>query len=97
MSNNSKINETILSYLMNYNPEMIGLFGSYARNENKMNSDIDILVKFKEIVSLLQLVKIENELSHLLGVKVDLLTTGALKNERVKLSIEKDLQIIYQA
>ena len=49
MNKYQKINNTILSYLSSYNPEMIGLFGSYSRNENKEGSDIDILVKLKEI------------------------------------------------
>ncbi len=74
---------------------MIALFGSYARNEQTEKSDIDILVKFNKTYSLLQLIRIENELSYMLGIKVDLLTPGALKNEKIKISIEKDLQIIY--
>ncbi len=97
MNEYQKISNTILSYLINYNPEMIGLFGSYSRNENKKGSDIDVLVKFKETLSLLQLIRIENELSKKLGIKVDLVTEGALKNTRIKLSIEKDLKIIYKA
>lgn len=97
MNEYQKISNTILSYLINYNPEMIGLFGSYSRNENKKGSDIDVLVKFKETLSLLQLIRIENELSKKLGVKVDLVTEGAIKNSRIKLSIENDLKIIYQA
>ncbi len=40
MNEYQKISNTILSYLINYNPEMIGLFGSYSRNENKKGSDI---------------------------------------------------------
>lgn len=97
MNKNLKINNIILSYLMEYKPEIIGLFGSYSRHENTKESDIDILVKFKETLSLLQLIRIENELSQKLGVKVDLITTGAIKNERIKSNIEKDLKIIYQA
>jgi len=58
---------------------------------NKKDSDIDILVKFKESPSLLTIVKLENDLSEILGVKVDLVTTGALKNKRILKSIKKDL------
>jgi len=43
------------------------------------------------------LIKIENELSELLGLKVDLVTEGAIKNERIRKSIQQDLQIIYEA
>jgi predicted nucleotidyltransferase len=39
----------------------------------------------------LTLIKLENDLSEILGVKVDLVTTGALKNKRIKKSIQKDL------
>ena len=49
-----------------------GIFGSYARGEQKKNSDIDILIEFNG--SLLKLVAIERELEEELGIKVDLLT-----------------------
>ncbi len=75
---------------------MIGIFGSYARNENHEASDIDILVKFKSTLSLLQLVHLERLISDELGIKVDLVTEGAIKNKIVKENINKDLQIIFQ-
>jgi len=75
----------------------LGIFGSFARNEQNSKSDIDLLVKFKETPSLLQLIKIENDLSIKLGVKVDLVTDGSIKNRRIKAQIEKDLKIIYYA
>ncbi|MFA6925328.1 MAG: nucleotidyltransferase family protein [Bacteroidales bacterium] len=87
----------ILNYLTSYNPLMIGIFGSFARHEEKPNSDIDLLVRFKKTPSLLQLIKIENELSQKLGFKVDLLTEGAINNQRIKKNIQRDLQIIYNA
>jgi len=93
---NSDINNIIIKSLQDYNPVMIGVFGSYARNENHERSDIDILVKFKSTLSLLQLVHLERLLSQQLGIKVDLITVGAIKNQIVKDSIGKDLQIIYQ-
>jgi predicted nucleotidyltransferase len=87
----SEIKNIILSHLKGFNPIKIGIFGSFARGENKEGSDIDILVEFKEVPSLLTLIKLENDLSEILRVKVDLLTTGALKNKRIKKSIKKDL------
>ena len=93
---NSDIKNIIIKSLQDYNPVMIGVFGSYARNENHERSDIDILVKFKSTLSLLQLVHLERLLSQQLGIKVDLITVGAIKNQIVKDSIGKDLQIIYQ-
>jgi hypothetical protein len=93
---NSEVTNIIINILRDYNPEMIGIFGSYARNENTNLSDIDILVRFKSTLSLLQLVQVENKISQKLGIKVDLVTEGAIKNKILKESIQKDLQIIYQ-
>ena len=87
----SEIKNIILSHLKEFNPIKVGIFGSFARGDNKKGSDIDILVEFKESPSLLTLIKLENDLSEILGVKVDLVTTGALKNKRIKKSIQKDL------
>ena len=87
----SEIKNIILGHLKGFNPIKVGIFGSFARGDNKKGSDIDILVEFKEAPSLLTLIKLENDLSEILGVKVDLVTTGALKNKRIKKSIKKDL------
>lgn len=70
---------------------MIGIFGSFARGENKQGSDIDILIEFKNPPSLLTLIRLENELTDILGIKVDLVTTGAIKNKRIRKSIKADL------
>jgi uncharacterized protein len=87
----TKIKNIILSYLKEYQPLKVGIFGSFARGDNKKGSDIDILVEFKESQSLLTLIRIENDLSEELGIKVDLVTKGALKNKIIKRSIRKDL------
>ena len=89
--NQSEIKNIILNHLKEYNPLKLGIFGSFARGDNKKGSDIDILVEFKESPSLLTLIRLENELSEILSNKVDLVTTGALKNKRIKNSIQKDL------
>jgi hypothetical protein len=91
-----EINSKIISYLSQYGPERIGIFGSFARQEENEDSDIDILVKFKETISLLDLVRIHRELSALLGKKVDLVTEQALRNNRIRKSIYNDLRIIFE-
>lgn len=92
---NVEIKNIILETLRQYDPLFIGLFGSYARNELNVNSDIDILVSFQRSISLLRLIRLEDELSEKLGRKVDLITEGAIKNKRIKGNISKDLQIIF--
>jgi len=86
-----EVKNIILSRLKKFDPKKVDIFGSFARGDNKKGSDIDILVEFKKIPSLLALIKLENDLSEILGTKVDLVTTGALKNKRIKKSIKKDL------
>ncbi len=89
------INKIIIAALQDYQPVYIGIFGSFSRGEQKEGSDIDLLVKFKNPQSLLKLISIENKISEKLGLKVDLVTEGALTNERIKRSVEKDLKYIY--
>ncbi len=62
-----------------YNVKEIGVFGSYVRGEQKGGSDVDILVEFYEVPSLLRFVNLENYLSDLLEMKVDLVMKKVLK------------------
>jgi predicted nucleotidyltransferase len=57
----------------------IGVFGSYVHSEQKRGSDVDVLVEFEEPVGLFEFMALENFLSDLLGVKVDLVSKKALK------------------
>ena len=57
----------------------LGLFGSYVRGEQRQGSDLDILVEFSRIPGFLRFLDLERELSHLLGVPVDLVEKEALK------------------
>lgn len=58
----------------------IGVFGSYVRGEQKKKgSDVDILVEFEEPVGLFEFMDLEEHLSNLLGMKVDLVSKKALK------------------
>jgi len=57
----------------------IGVFGSYVRGEQKKDSDVDILVEFEETPTLLEFMELENYLTEILGVKVDLVMKRALK------------------
>ena len=62
-----------------YSVEKLEVFGSYVRSEQKKDSDLDVLVTFKEDPSLLTYIAIENHLSDLLGIKVDLVMKDSLK------------------
>jgi uncharacterized protein len=62
-----------------YNVATLEVFGSYVRHEQRKNSDLDILVTFTKAPSLLKFIRLENHLSDLLGVKVDLVMKDSLK------------------
>jgi predicted nucleotidyltransferase len=62
-----------------YSVRELGVFGSYVRQEQTETSDVDVLVEFSEIPSLLKFVNLENYLSDNLGVKVDLVHKSGLK------------------
>jgi uncharacterized protein len=57
----------------------LGVFGSFVRGEQTDSSDLDVLVEFDETPSLLTFIALENHLSDLLGVKVDLVMRDSLK------------------
>lgn len=62
-----------------FNVKEIGIFGSYVRNEQKKNSDVDILVEFRKPVGLFEFMDLEEYLGRLLKIKVDLVSKKALK------------------
>ena len=62
-----------------YRLRSLGVFGSYVRKTQDLRSDLDLLVTFDEPPSLLQFIELENHLTDLLGVKVDLVMQDALK------------------
>jgi uncharacterized protein len=94
--NRKEINSNIINYLRPFGPERIGIFGSFARKEETPESDIDILVKFRETITLLDLARIHRELSLILGKRVDVVTESSIKNERLKSYIYNDLKIIFE-
>ncbi len=63
----------------NYKVKEIGIFGSYVRHEQKKKSDLDVLVTFSETIDLFTFVELENYLSDILGVKVDLVMKDGIK------------------
>ena len=63
----------------NYKVKEIGIFGSYVRHEQTKKSDVDLLVTFCETIDLFRFVELENYLSDLLGVKVDLVMKEGIK------------------
>ncbi len=62
-----------------YNVTTLEIFGSYVRNEETPESDLDILVTFSKAPSLFNFIELEEYLTKKLGVKVDLVMKNSLK------------------
>jgi len=63
-----------------YGVRSLGVFGSYVRGEQGPGSDLDLLVEFDDRpLSLFDFVRLENEVSDALNLKVDLVEKRALK------------------
>ncbi len=89
----NKEKQIIIDTVSPYNPTKIGVFGSYARGDNTLESDLDILIDFQTRVNLLDIIGLEQELTEKLGVKVDLVTERSL-HPNLRSYVLKDLKII---
>jgi len=94
MINRKEIFEKIAQILKDRGARKIAVFGSYVRGEEKPESDIDIIVEFSGRKSLLELVRIERELSEVLGIKVDLLTEKSISPYLID-TIRREMEVIY--
>ena len=90
--------EAIIAALRAHEPELkaagvirLSLFGSSARNAARPDSDIDLLAAFDQArpLSLLDVIRIENHISDLLGRSVDLIEEGTLK-PRVRQNVDRE-------
>jgi hypothetical protein len=76
-----------------YNVKELGVFGSYARGQEKRGSDLDVLVSFEEPIGLFKFLEIEEYLSDKLDVKVDLVFKNALKPRIGKRILEQVIMV----
>ena len=70
------------------------VFGSFARGEVKPESDLDLLVRYKEAVSLFDVSGLKYELEKLLGIKVDLISRDHLKPRIKKRVLQESVRIL---
>jgi len=89
-----ELKKKIVPILRIHGVEYAGVFGSVARGEDKENSDVDILVRFKKIPGLVKFIRMENELKEALRAEVDVVVQGSEK-PFIKPAIQKDLVVMY--
>lgn len=69
-----------------YPIQSMAIFGSYSRNEQDKNSDLDIVVEFNDKIGI-RFIDLAEELEKLIGFKVDLVSRKGIKEkyfERIK-------------
>ena len=66
-----------------YSVKKIGIFGSYSRNQQNKNSDIDLFVEFDEPIGL-EFIEFSEYLEKTLGHKVDILTPEGISNIKIQ-------------
>jgi predicted nucleotidyltransferase len=88
----------IASYCHEHHIRSLALFGSFARNAEKPDSDIDLLVDFEPgHVPGFDFFMIEAKLSKLFGRKVDLQTTSYLSPEVRNSALSESVTVYEQA
>ena len=90
-----KLYSDIVEFLRSNGATKVAVFGSYVRDEETPNSDIDVLADFNNGIGLLDLIRIERELGEHIGKKVDLVMDGTF-NPIVQKYVDKDLYILYK-
>lgn len=76
-----KLKQNRLELIDHYGVESLLLFGSVARDESRPDSDVDLLVGFKEPIGLFQFIDLQQRLEAILNCKVDLGTKRSLKDQ----------------
>ena len=73
-----------------FGARQLSLFGSAARDELRLDSDVDVLVEFDGPPTFDRYFDLKDYLEQVLGRPVDLVTTGGLK-PRARRHVERDL------
>ena len=89
-----KIKKKIVPILKKNKVVRAGIFRSYARGENKKNSDVDILIKPTEKMSLFDFVGIKLEIEDRLGNKIDLVSYRAIHPKLKKQILKEEVRVI---
>lgn len=75
----SRLREILPHITQKYKVSSIEIFGSYVKNEQSNDSDLDLLVSFSKVPTLLKFIELKNYLSDKLQVEVDLVMKDSLR------------------
>lgn len=86
--------DIIIDTMKPFNPTKIGVFGSMARGDATVSSDMDILYSFQETIGLFKLIGLQQKLEEKLHKKVDLVAEKYI-NPKLRPRILNELRHIY--
>lgn len=89
------IKKQILPVLKNQGVTKAAIFGSFATGTERKDSDIDLLVKFKSVPSLLDLSRLKLKLEDKVGRTVDVVTYNGI-HPNLKDIILGEQKVIYE-
>ena len=90
-----EITAEVIKFADQYGIIKAGVFGSYARGEAEDESDIDLLLEFKEVIGLMKLGGLIIDLEEALGKKVDVLQFCAI-NPQIRDHVLQEVKLIYE-
>jgi len=89
-----RVEQQVLPVLRRHDVTHAAIFGSFARGEEEVDSDLDILVELPSTKSLLDLVALKLDLGEVLGRKVDVLTSRALHPRTRERVLQEGVEIL---
>lgn len=96
MSELEKISKKIAIVAKKYNLIYVWVFGSYAKNQQTEDSDIDIIVRTEDVEEGFKIVEVKFALEEILNKSVDIITTESIKGSLLE---DEDLDeiLVYKA
>lgn len=91
----SDIEYCVISLAEEYGAEKVSLIGSFARGEERPDSDVDILLEKGEIKGM-QVLEFQDRLEQQLNRRVDIVTTAGA-SPRFLERVKKDEVVLYEA
>ncbi len=88
------IRSRILPVFKKYNVKRAGIFGSVARGEDNIQSDVDILIELDDNLSLFDYIRMKLEIEEILGKSVDLVEYNTIKPSIKNKILEEEIRIL---
>lgn len=83
-----EISNAVLKLITKYSIKKVILFGSRAEGTNRDDSDVDLIMEFRNPVSLITLSMIQIELEEMLGLKVDVIHGPVTQGDLIEIRKE---------